>query len=325
MSKISHTSLPLQHSNQERFQQNERFLSRLLRDLRKNRMIYLMLLPIVVYYAIFHYGPMYGIQIAFKDFMPNRGMTGSPWVGFKHFEDFFGSFFFWRILGNTLLLSLYSLIFCFPAGIVLALLLNELRSGKLRKTVQTISYMPHFISLVVIVGILFDFLARDGLINSLLAFVGIEPISFMRSPAWFRTLYISSDIWQNIGWGSIVYLAAISNVNPTLYEAARMDGANRWKQMRHVTLPGIMPTVTIMLILFIGKFMTVSFEKIVLMYNPVIYETADVIQTYVYRKGIIESNFSYSAAVGLFNAVISFALLITANAVAKKLGETKLW
>ncbi|WP_337101282.1 ABC transporter permease [Paenibacillus sp. YIM B09110] len=288
-------------------------------------MIYLMLLPIVVYYAIFHYGPMYGIQIAFKDFMPNRGMTGSPWVGFKHFEDFFGSFFFWRILGNTLLLSLYSLIFCFPAGIVLALLLNELRSGKLRKTVQTISYMPHFISLVVIVGILFDFLARDGLINSLLAFVGIEPISFMRSPAWFRTLYISSDIWQNIGWGSIVYLAAISNVNPTLYEAARMDGANRWKQMRHVTLPGIMPTVTIMLILFIGKFMTVSFEKIVLMYNPVIYETADVIQTYVYRKGIIESNFSYSAAVGLFNAVISFALLITANAVAKKLGETKLW
>lgn len=324
MSKASKVVLTLQQKHSP-IANKERYLARLLQDLKKQRMIYLMLLPVVAYYVIFHYVPMYGLQIAFKDFMPNRGMTGSPWVGFKHFEDFFGSFFFWRILGNTLLLSFYSLLFCFPAGIVLALLLNELRSGKLRKAVQTISYMPHFISLVVIVGILFDFLARDGLINSLLAVFGLEPISFMRSPDWFRTLYISSDIWQNIGWGSIVYLAAISSVNPTLYEAARMDGANRWKQMRHVTLPGIMPTVTIMLILFIGKFMTVSFEKIVLMYNPVIYETADVIQTYVYRKGIIESNFSYSAAVGLFNAAISFALLITANAVAKKLGETKLW
>jgi putative aldouronate transport system permease protein len=301
------------------------YLSRLVRDLRVNRTVYFMLLPVIAYYILFHYGPMYGLQIAFKDFNPAKGFLGSPWIGFKHFEEFFGSVFFWRILSNTLMLSLYSLLFFFPAGIIFALMLNELRSHKLRRFVQTISYMPHFISLVVIVGMLFDFLARDGLINNLLSFIGIDSIPFMRTASWFRTVYISSDIWQNIGWSSIVYLAAISNVNPTLYEAARMDGANRWRQMWHVTLPGIMPTVTIMLILFIGKFMTVGFEKIFLMYNPIIYETADVIQTYVYRKGILEANFGYSAAVGLFNALISFTLLVLANAVAKKIGETKLW
>lgn len=301
------------------------FTQRLLKDLRMNRTIYIMLLPVVAYYIIFHYGPMYGLQIAFKDFIPMRGFTGSPWAGFKHFEDFFGSVFFWRILRNTLLLSLYSLIFFFPAGIIFALLLNELRSNKLRRVVQTISYMPHFISLVVIVGIMFDFLARDGLINDIIVFFGGEAIPFLRSAEWFRTLYISSDVWQGIGWNSIIYLAAISNVNPTLYEAARMDGANRWRQMWHVTIPGIMPTIIILLILFIGKFMTVGFEKIILMYNPVLYETADVIQTYVYRKGILEANYSYSAAVGLFNAIISFTLLILANFFAKRVGETKLW
>ncbi len=301
------------------------FFYRLGKDLSRNNIIYMMLLPVIAYYAIFQYGPMYGLQIAFKDFIPSKGFLGSPWVGIKHFEDFFGSIFFWRILGNTLLLSLYSLIFFFPAGIILALLLNELRSNKLKRAVQTISYMPHFISLVVIVGIMFDFLARDGLINNMMAFFNVDPIPFMRSAEWFRFLYISSEVWQNIGWSSIIYLAAVSNVNPTIYEAAHIDGANRWKQLWHVTIPGIMPTVTIMLILFIGKFMSVGFEKIILMYNPIIYETSDVIQTYVYRKGILEANFSYSAAVGLFNAVISFALLILANAIAKKLGETKLW
>lgn len=301
------------------------FLSRLIQDLKKNRTVYLMLLPVVTYYIIFHYGPMYGLQIAFKDFIPSKGFMDSPWVGFEHFKEFFGSVFLWRILQNTLLLSLYSLIFFFPAGIIFAILLNELRSNKLRRLVQTVSYMPHFISVVVIVGMLFDFLARDGLINNIIGFFGLEAIPFMRSSGWFRTIFISSDIWQNVGWSSIIYLAAISNVNPVLYEASHIDGANRWRQMWHVTLPGIMPTITIMLILFIGKFMTIGFEKIILMYNPIIYETADVIQTYVYRKGILEANFSYSAAVGLFNAAISFALLITANVLAKKLGETKLW
>lgn len=294
-------------------------------DLRTNKSIYFMLLPVVAYYIIFQYGPMYGLQIAFKDFFPAKGFIGSPWVGLKNFEVFFGSVYFGRILINTLLLSLYSLIFFFPAGIIFALLLNEIKGRVFRRAVQTISYMPHFISMVVIVGMLFDFLARDGLVNQITSLFGIEPISFMRSSGWFRTTYISSEIWQNIGWSSIVYLAAINSINPSLYEAARMDGASRWRQMWHVTLPGIMPTVTIMFILFIGKFMTVGFEKIILMYNPVIYETADVIQTFVYRKGILEANYSYSAAVGLFNAAISFTLLILANMTAKRLGETKLW
>ncbi|MDR6880924.1 putative aldouronate transport system permease protein [Bacillus sp. 3255] len=301
------------------------FVIRLLKDLRTNRTIYFMLLPVLAYYLIFQYGPMYGLQIAFKDFIPAKGFIGSPWVGFKHFEEFFGSVYFGRILKNTLLLSLYSLVFFFPAGIIFALLLNEIKGHVFRRAVQTISYMPHFISMVVIVGMMFDFLARDGMINHLLELIGLEPISFMRTPGWFRTTYISSDIWQNIGWSSIVYLAAISSINPSLYEAARMDGASRWRQIWHVTLPGIMPTVTIMFILFIGKFMTVGFEKIILMYNPVIYETADVIQTFVYRKGILEANYSYSAAVGLFNAAISFTLLIVANMTAKRLGDTKLW
>lgn len=306
--------------------EKDSFGRRVLKDFIINRTIYLMLLPVVLYYIIFQYGPMYGLQIAFKDFSPAKGFWNSPWTGFEHFKEFFGSFFFWRLLKNTLLLSLYTLLFYFPAGIILALLLNEIKSNKFKRTVQTITYMPHFVSLVVIVGMMFDFLSRDGLINGLLQTVfGIEPISFMREAAWFRTLYVGSDIWQNVGWSSIIFLAAISNIDPSLYEAAKMDGANRFRQIIHITLPGIAPTVIILLILFIGKFMTVGMEKILLMYNPVIYETADVIQTYVYRKGILEANFSYSAAVGLFNAVISFTLLVLANAVARRVGESKLW
>ncbi|MEX2105154.1 MAG: ABC transporter permease subunit [Bacilli bacterium] len=301
-------------------------MERIVRDFKRNKTIYLMLLPVVLYYIIFQYGPMYGIQIAFKDYSPGKGFMGSSWVGFKHFEEFFGSFYFWRLLSNTLLLSLYSLLFFFPAGIILALLLNELKSNKFKRWVQTITYMPHFVSIVVIVGIMFDFLSRDGLVNEILIVpFGIEPIPFMREAGWFRTIFIGSDIWQNVGWSSIIYLAAISAIDPSLYEAAKMDGANRWKQTIHITIPCILPTVTILLILFIGHFMSVGVEKILLMYNPIVYETADVIQTYVYRKGILEANFSYSAAVGLFNAFISFALLIIAISIARKTGEGKLW
>lgn len=304
----------------------EKFFNRVIKDFKRNKYIYLMLLPVVLYYAIFQYGPMYGLQIAFKDFSPNLGFLGSPWSGFKHFIEFFNSFFFWRLLRNTVLLSLYNLIFAFPAGIILALLINEVRARIFKRTVQTITYMPHFISLVVIVGILYDFTARDGVINDILVFLfGIEPIPFMREPSWFRTLFISSDIWQNVGWSSIIFLAAISNIDQELYEAAKIDGAGRWKQTLHVTIPGIMPTVVILLILAIGKFMTVGDEKILLMYNPATYETADVIGTYVYRKGILESNFSYSAAVGLFKSIIAFILLVVSNAIAGKVGETKLW
>ncbi len=302
------------------------FGENVVKDFKRNKMIYLMVSPVVLYYIIFQYGPMYGLQIAFKDYSPTLGFLGSPWVGFQHFIDFFNSYYFWRLLRNTLLLSLYSLIFAFPAGIILALLLNEVKSKVFKRSVQTITYMPHFVSLVVIVGILYDFTARDGMVNQILvSLFGIEPIAFMREAAWFRTLFIGSDIWQNVGWSSIIFLAAMSNIDPSLYEAAKMDGAGRFKQMFHITIPGIMPTVVILLILIIGKFMTVGEEKILLMYNSLTYETADVIGTYVYRKGILEANYSFSAAVGLFKALIAFTLLVIANGIARKVGDTKLW
>lgn len=300
------------------------FKYRAKRDLKINRYIYLMLLPVITYYIIFLYFPMYGLQIAFKDFSPGAGLLGSPWVGFKHFETFFNSYYFWRLLRNTLLLSIYELLFAFPASIILALLLNELRSNKFKRLVQTITYMPHFISIVVICGILVDFLARDGLINDLIASLGFERTAFLGESSWFRSIYISSNIWQSIGWGSIIYLSAMSSIDPSLYEAARVDGANRWKQTFHITLPGIMTTVVILLILQIGNFMTVGTEKILLLYNSSTYETADVIGTFLYRKGILEADYSYSAAVGLFNSIINFTLLIIANAVSKK-SENNLW
>ncbi|SDC09249.1 putative aldouronate transport system permease protein [Paenibacillus sp. UNCCL117] len=303
----------------------ETFGRRVRNDFRMNRTIYAMLLPVVLYFALFYYGPLYGLQIAFKDYSPVAGIWGSEWVGFQHFQDFFNSFYFLRLLKNTLLLSFYELIIAFPAGILLALLLNEIRMERFKKTVQTITYLPHFISVVVVVGFMVDFLARDGLINQLLAGFGIEPIAFLREPGWFRTLFIGSGVWQNVGWSSIVFLAAISNIDPSLYEAAKVDGAGRLRQMLSITIPGMAPTVIIMFILQIGTLMAVGSEKILLMYNPVTYETADVIGTYVYRKGILEASFSYSSAVGLFNAVINFTLLVFANSLSKRVSETKLW
>ncbi|GBG08439.1 sugar ABC transporter permease [Paenibacillus agaridevorans] len=300
------------------------FSYRAWRDLKINRYVYMMLIPVIAYYFIFLYLPMYGLQIAFRDFSPGAGMLGSEWVGFKHFESFFNSYYFWRLLRNTLLLSLYELLFAFPASIILALLLNELRSNRFKRIVQTVTYMPHFISIVVICGILVDFLSRDGLINDILAFLGIDRTSFLGESGWFRSIYISSNVWQSVGWSSIIYLSAMSSIDPSLYEAARVDGANRWKQTFHVTLPGIMTTVVILLILQIGNFMTVGTEKILLLYNSSTYETADVIGTFLYRKGILEADYSYSAAVGLFNSVINFTLLIIANAASRK-SENNLW
>ncbi|WNQ11862.1 ABC transporter permease subunit [Paenibacillus aurantius] len=301
------------------------YARRLWRDIRINRHVYIMLLPVVAYYLIFHYGPIYGVQIAFKAFSPTRGFLGSPWVGFDYFKDFFNSYYFGRLLKNTLLLSLYELLFAFPAAVVLALLLNEVRRSSFKRLVQTVTYLPHFISIVIISGMLIDFLSRDGLVNQLLTWTGREPAAFLSDPAWFRTVYIASGIWQNVGWGSIIYLAAISAIDPTLYEAAKVDGAGRFRQVLNVTIPGILPTVIIMLILQIGSFMAVGTDKILLLYNSSTYETADVIGTYVYRRGILDSDFSYSAAVGLFNSVINFALLILANRLSRRYTETKLW
>ncbi len=295
------------------------------RDLVKYRYIYLMAIPVIAYYVIFHYVPIYGAVIAFKDFSPLLGILRSPWVGFKHFQDFFSSIYFWRILRNTLLISFYQLIFGFPAPILLALLLNEIRHGAFKKTVQTITYLPHFISLVVVCGMIKDFTMSGGAINDLVVWFGGQRASLLQSPALFRSIYIISGIWQEIGWGSIIFLAALSGIDQGLYEAAAIDGAGRFKQMLHVTLPGLTPTIIILFILRIGRMLSVGFEKIILLYNPATYEVADVISTFVYRRGLQDFDWSFSAAVGLFNSVINFALLIMANNISKRVEKTSLW
>jgi putative aldouronate transport system permease protein len=298
----------------------------LLRDFRRNKYIYLMLLPVVAYYLLFHYIPMWGAQIAFRDFDPALGINGSPWVGLENFKEFFSSFYFDRLFRNTILLNVWDLILGFPAPIILALLLNELKFNPFKRAVQTVSYLPHFISLVVVVGMMVDFLARDGLVNQILGTLfGMQPIAFMQQPQWFRPLYVLSGIWQGIGWSSIIYLAAISAIDPSLYEAAMVDGAGRFRQIWHITLAGIMPTIVLLLILRIGFMMTVGYEKIILMYNPLTFSTADVFSTYVYRKGILEMNYSFSAAVGLFSSGINFVLLIAANTISRRVNGSGLW
>ena len=301
------------------------FWRRLGRDLKRNRYVYLMLAPVVGYYLLFHYGPMYGVQIAFRDYSIAKGIWRSPWTGLENLKAFLQGFYFWRLVRNTLLINLLDLALGFPAPIILALLLNEIRSSGFKRAVQTVTYMPHFVSLVVVVGMLVDFMARDGLINNVLGLLGVPVTAYLQQPEWFRIIYVGSGIWQHVGWGSIVYLAALSNIDPTLYEAAMVDGAGRFRQLWHITLPGIAPTIIILLILRMGTMMTVGYEKIILMYNSMTYETADVISTYVYRKGILETDFGYSAAVGLFNSVINFGLLIIANNISRRLNETSLW
>ncbi|MGG1552021.1 ABC transporter permease [Paenibacillus ferrarius] len=301
-------------------------IGRLLKDLARNKYVYFMLVPVVAYYVIFLYVPMYGLQIAFKNFSPVKGIWGSEWVGFKHFVTFYESYYFWRLVRNTLLLSFYELLFGFPAPIILALLLNELRNRMFKGFVQSVTYLPHFISMVVVAGMLVDFLAGDGLINRVTALLGAAPQSFLIKPEWFRTVYVASGIWQGVGWGSIIYLAAIAGIDPTLYEACKVDGAGRFKQMLHVTIPGIMPTVVIMLILAMGRLMSGgSFEKIVLLYNSTTYETADVISTFVYRRGLLQMDYGFSAAIGLLNNVVNFILLLSANAISRRVSEHKLW
>ncbi|MDQ0873530.1 putative aldouronate transport system permease protein [Paenibacillus sp. V4I3] len=297
----------------------------ILIDIRKNKLLYVMLFPVLLYYVIFHYGPMYGAIIAFKDFSPRLGIWGSDWVGFEHFQAFFTGPYFWRTIKNTVLISFYQLLFGFPAPIVLALLLNEVRHALFKRTVQTITYMPHFISLVVICGIIKDFTVSDGVMNDVIVFFGGERTTFLLEPSFFRSVYVSSGVWQHIGWGTIIFLAALTGIDQEQYEAAKIDGAGRWKQMTNVTLPGLMPTIIILLILEIGKMMNVGFEKIILLYNPGTYETADVVSSYVYRVGLQDFNYSFSSAVGLFNSMINFILLICSNWLSRKLNDTSLW
>lgn len=278
-----------------------------------------------MYYIIFHYTPMFGILIAFKDFDVFKGIIDSPWAGFKHFQLFLTDSYFYKILKNTLILGVYEIVFIFTAPIVLALLLNEVKNQGFKRVIQTISYLPYFLSTVVVVGMLVNFLATDGIVNSIIQWFGIKPIQFLMLPEWFRTIYISSGVWQLIGWGSIIYLAALTGINPELYEAASIDGATRWKKVMHVTIPGISSIIIIMLLFNIGNILSVSFEKILLLYNGSTYETADVIATYVYRRGLIGADYSYGTAVGLFNSVVAIFFIVLANQVSRKYSETSLW
>ncbi|HLU23008.1 ABC transporter permease [Lederbergia graminis] len=285
----------------------------------------MLLLPIT-WYVIFQYGPMYGIQIAFKDFHPAYGFAGSEWVGFENFERFFSSYYLGRLLWNTFSISMLSLLIAFPIPILLALLISEIQNKRLKKLVQNVTYVPHFISLVVIVGMLSLFLnANGGFVNVVLNTFGIESIPFMAKAEWFKTIFIGSNIWQNMGWQSIIYIAALSGIDPELYEAAKMDGASRFQRVLHVSLPGIFPVIIILLILDIGQFMNVGFEKILLMQNNLNLASSEVIQTFVYKNGILNGDFSYSTAIGLFNSLINFTLLIIINQYAKKKAETSLW
>lgn len=284
-----------------------------------------MIVPVVVYYLVFSYYPMYGAQIAFRNYSPKLGIFNSPWVGLKHFKDFFNSIYFGRLIFNTLSINFKNLIFGFPAPIILALMLNEVRHVKFKKIVQTVSYMPHFISTVVIAGMILQFTATDGFLTQLLSNFGYPKQNLMLEPSLFQSIYVISDIWQGIGWGSIIYIAAVAGINGEVYEAARIDGAGRWKQMIYVTLPGIMPTIITMFVLRVGNMMNLGFEKIMLLYNSSIYETADVISTYVYRKGLVDQNYSFSTAVGLFNSFINLMLLFLANKTCKRLTEHSLW
>lgn len=309
----------------KKIKNNTGFMQKLSVDLKRNWYLYLMILPVVLYYAIFHYKPMYGALMAFQDFVPRKGISGSEWVGLKHFISLFKNPYFFQLLRNTLTISVSNLIFGFPAPILLALLLNELKLKRFGKVVQTLCYLPHFISLVVICSMVRQFCATSGIINDLLAFLHLERVDILARPELFTSVHVLSGIWANIGFNSIVYLSALMAVDQELYDAAKVDGAGRFRQVLNVTIPCIMPTVVIMLILRIGQLMSVGYEKIILLYNPLTYETADVLSSFVYRRGLIEGSYSYSAAAGLFNSVINCILVILANKISQKVSDTSLW
>ncbi|WP_342426160.1 ABC transporter permease subunit [Paenibacillus sp. FSL L8-0158] len=295
-------------------------------QMKRDYELYLFLLPIIIIYLVFKYYPMYGIQIAFKDFSPSRGIWGSEWVGFKHFIDFFDSYNFWMIMTNTLTLSVLSLVFSFPAPIIIAIMLNQMLAKRYKKIVQTVIYAPHFISTVVLVGMLNVFLSpNSGIVNHIITLFGGDPIMFMADEGWFRPLYILSGVWQETGFATIIYLAALAGVNPELHEAAIMDGASKWKRVMHVDIPSILPTIVILLILALGNIMGIGFEKAFLMQNDLNYATSNIIPTYVYEIGIQKAQYSFSTAIGLFNSVVNIILIITVNRIAKKLTETSLW
>lgn len=297
-----------------------------LKGMQRSWQLYLFILPTLIYLAFFRYAPMYGIQLAFKYFNPALGIWGSQWVGFDNFERFFGSYYFGRLLKNTFVLNLYNLIVGFPFPILLALILNELKNKKLKKGIQTALYAPHFISVVVVVGILDVFFnTSNGLINIVIKSLGMSPVPFLTSPNIFRTLYVFSDLWQDAGWNSIIYIAALAGVDPQLHEAAQIDGASRLKRMIHINIPSILPTATILFILQAGRMMNVGFEKVFLMQNAMNKETAEVISTFVYTQGLVNMEYGFSTAVGLFNNVINITILLLFNYISKKINDSSLF
>lgn len=304
----------------------KRKVSKFRKDFNDSKYLLILFLPCLVYYILFRYIPMWGVLVSFKNYMVFKGFFASPWVGLKYYKMFFNSPDAFIIIKNTLILGVSTLLWTFPAPIIFALILNEVKSRKFKKLTQTISYMPHFISQVIVVSMVMMFLSpTHGIVNTAIEFFGGTKINFMVQPGWFRPIYIISEIWQGMGWGAIVYLAALTNVDPQLYEAAIIDGANRWKQTIYVTLPCIIPTIITMFLLRTGSILEVGFEKVLLMQNPAIYSTSDVISTFVYRQGLVSGNISYASAVGLFNAVVNLFFVISANFLAKKYSETSLW
>lgn len=301
-------------------------VQRISDHLRREWQLYVLLLPTIIWLVVFLYKPMYGLQIAFKDYSIFRGVAASPWIGFEHFETLFASEQFLRALRNTIAISFWSLLIGFPVPILLALMFNEILQKKFKTTTQTIVYLPHFISSVIIAGIVITaFSPSAGIVNTLLGWFGIDPIYFLTKPEWFRPIFVGTTIWQEAGFQSIVYLAAIAGVSPTLYESAVVDGASRWQMMWKITVPSILPTIIIMLIIRIGNMLEVSFEMIILLYQPSTYETADVVNTFIYRQGLQNGQYDFAAAAGLFNAVVAFVLVIGANSISKRYSRTSLW
>ena len=298
---------------------------KLKKDWSKYKTLYFLFIPVLVYYIVFQYGSMFGLIIAFENYKPRLGFFKSPFVGLTHFKNFINDYYFKRTLMNTIRISVTNLIFTFPCPILLAIFISELRSKTYSKAVQTITYIPHFVSVVVVTSIFMDLTGRNGAITQFLAKFGFEPVTMLNEPKFFLPLYIISNIWQNIGWNSIVYLAALLAIDAQLYEAARIDGAGKLRQLWSITLPSLLPTIIIMLILQIGKMFNVGYEKIILMYNPMTYEVADVINSYVYREGLLNLNYSYAAAVGMFNSIVSFILVWTTNKISNKLTGSGLW
>lgn len=294
-------------------------------DWIRNRSLYLLVLPVLVYYIVFHYRPMYGAVIAFKDYVPSIGVHNSEWVGLANFKRFFSDIYFTRLLSNTFLLSFYDLLFGFPAPIILALLINAVHNKFFKNLSQTITYLPHFISMIVVCGMLTDFSLSTGLFNNIIVLFGGTRSPLLQNPNLYRTIYVASGVWQQAGWGSIIYLSALSGVDSQLYEAAEIDGAGKVAQLFHVTLPGIAPTIIVMLILRIGQLMSMGYEKTILLYNPATFETADIISSYIYRVGLMEYDWSYATAIGLFNSVINFVLLVSTNRLSKKLNGNGIW